>query len=74
MLLLLNIWRVQAGPTQREAAFRLRIGESTYGFLESGRMRPPHSQLVKLSHFFKNPLAMFEPVHDVVETTNGRGD
>jgi transcriptional regulator with XRE-family HTH domain len=61
------MWRMQAGLTRREAAQRLGIGESTYGFLESGRMLPSRAQLDRLGRVFSDPGSLFEPVRDRVE-------
>jgi transcriptional regulator with XRE-family HTH domain len=61
------MWRLQVGLTQRQAALKLGIGESTYGFLESGRMRPSHAQLRRLRRFFPDPESLFESVRDHVE-------
>lgn len=64
----LKLWRLQAGLTQREAAARLGIGESTYGFLESGRMQPSPAQLERLACSFPNPARLFEPVSERIES------
>lgn len=66
-MLCLKLWRLQAGLTQREAAARLGIGESTYGFLESGRMRPSRAQLQQLERSFADPIRLFEPVGQQIE-------
>jgi transcriptional regulator with XRE-family HTH domain len=67
-MLSLKLWRLQAGLTQREAAARLGIGESTYGFLESGRMRPSRAQLLQLERSFADPTRLFEPVREQIES------
>lgn len=64
----LKLWRLQVGFTQREAALKLGLGESTYGFLESARMRPSAAQLDLLRRHFEEPERLFEPVRDRVET------
>jgi transcriptional regulator with XRE-family HTH domain len=66
----LKLWRLQAGFTQREAAVKLGLGESTYGFLESGRMRPSAAQLDLLKRYFGDPEPLFQPVRDRVETVS----
>ena len=64
----LKWWRLQAKLTQRQAAARLRIGESTYGFLESGRMRPSPAQLERLRYVFGEDAArMLDPVPERAE-------
>jgi len=63
----LKLWRVQRNLTQREAATRLGIGESTYAFLESGRMQPSPAQLQQLSRVFADPATLFETVRERVE-------
>jgi transcriptional regulator with XRE-family HTH domain len=67
-MLFLKLWRLQTGLTQREAAARLGIGESTYGFLESGRMRPSRAQLLRLEHTFTDPARLFELVQYQIES------
>jgi transcriptional regulator with XRE-family HTH domain len=67
-MLRLKLWREQAGLTQREAAARLGIGESTYGFLESGRMQPSRAQLLRLARSFTDPARLFEPVREKIES------
>ena len=67
-MLCLKLWRLQAGLTQREAAARLGIGESTYGFLETGRMRPSRAQLLQLERSFTDPARLFEPVRERIES------
>jgi transcriptional regulator with XRE-family HTH domain len=67
-MLFLKLWRLQAGLTQREAASRLAIGESTYAFLESGRMRPSRAQLLQLARSFPDPARLFDPVPDQIES------
>jgi transcriptional regulator with XRE-family HTH domain len=67
-MLCLKLWRLQAHLTQREAATRLGIGESTYGFLESGRMQPSRAQLLRLERWFPDPARLFQPVREKVES------
>ncbi|MFY9718579.1 MAG: helix-turn-helix transcriptional regulator [Candidatus Cybelea sp.] len=62
----LKFWRLQARLTQREAAMKLGIGESTYGFLESGRMQPSPAQLERLARSFTDPARLFEAVPDEI--------
>ena len=50
----LLLWRLHKGWTQAEAAARLRIGLSTYGLLEKGRLRPSVEQTVRLKRLFGN--------------------
>ena len=64
----LKLWRLQAGLTQREAAARLGIGESTYGFLESGRMHPSPRSCERLACSFPDPARLFEPVRERIES------
>lgn len=66
-MLRLKLWRLQARLTQREAAARLGIGESTYGFLESGRMLPSRAQLERLACSFRDPARLFEHLADQSE-------
>lgn len=69
----LKLWRLQAKLTQREAAERLGIGESTYGFLESGRMQPSRVQLEQLARFFPNAARLFDPVPEQLKVRHDIG-
>lgn len=48
----LLLWRLHKGWTQAEAAARVRIGLSTYGLLEKGRLRPSIEQTARLKRLF----------------------
>jgi len=66
-MLRLKFWRLQQGLTQRQAARRLGIGESTLAILESGRLRPTVQQLQTLQRTFgADADRLFEPIQDHV--------
>jgi transcriptional regulator with XRE-family HTH domain len=67
-MLYLKLWRIQSRLTQRDAAARLGMGESTYAFLESGRMQPSRAQLQRLARTFPSPARLFEHVPDQIES------
>ena len=69
-MLYLKLWRIQSHLTQRSAAERLGIGESTYAFLESGRMQPSRAQMQRLARTFRNPARLFEHVPEQIEITS----
>lgn len=48
----LLLWRLHKGWTQAEAAARVRVGLSTYGLLEKGRLQPSVEQTVRLERLF----------------------
>ena len=63
----LKLWRIQQGLTQREAARRLGIGESSLAMLESGRLSPTDRQIEQLETTFgRGTSSLFDPVRERV--------
>ena len=62
-MLRLRVWRLSKGLTQVNAARKLGMNHLTFGYLESGRLRPTEKDLERLrSHFGSQTTSLFEEI------------